>query len=96
MPKAIENHIENVYSKLQLLLKRYSDLENKNSRLSAENEKLQTNKVAMEEKLALMEQQLSILKASAGKLEGEEKTNFERSINQYIKTIEKTIALMTH
>ena len=96
MPEAIDDHIKKIHSKLQILLKRYADLEKKNKKLSDENEILKKDGVQMEEKITLMEQQLFILKASAAKLEGEEKKSFEKSINQYIKTIEKTIATITH
>ena len=96
MPEAIDDHIKKIHSKLQILLKRYADLEKKNKKLSDENEILKKNGIQMEEKITLMEQQLFILKASAAKLEGEEKKSFEKSINQYIKSIEKTISTITH
>ncbi|MEO9211371.1 MAG: hypothetical protein ABI208_09750 [Ginsengibacter sp.] len=96
MPDDIDDHIKKIHGKLQILLKRYADLEKKNKKLSIDNEILQNNRFQMEEKISMMEQQLFILKASAAKLEGEEKRSFEKSINQYIKTIEKTIATITH
>ena len=38
--------------------------------------------------------QLNILKASAGKLEGNEKSAFEKTINKYIRSIDKCIGLL--
>lgn len=96
MPESIDFHIKNISSKLQSLLKKYSFLERENDRLSNENQALKANELKNKEQIILLEQQVHILKASAGKLEGDEKKNFEKSINGYIKSIEKCIGMLNN
>jgi hypothetical protein len=96
MPESIDIHINNISSKLQSLLKKFSFLEKENHRLSNENETLKASELKNKEQIVLLEQQVNILKASAGKLEGDEKKNFEKSINGYIKSIEKCIGMLNN
>lgn len=96
MPESIDVHINNISSKLQSLLKKFSFLEKENHRLSNENETLKASELKNKEQIVLLEQQVNILKASAGKLEGDEKKNFEKSINGYIKSIEKCIGMLNN
>ncbi len=96
MPESIEIHINNIQSKLQILLKKHDALEKKNAGLIKENESFKSNEKKLLEKLNLLEQQVNILKASSGKLEGTEKSDFEKSINGYIKSIEKCIGMLNN
>ena len=96
MPETIDIHIKNIQSKLQLLLKKHTALEKENSRITKENGLHKSNEKVLIEKLNLMEQQVNILKASAGKLEGKGKSTFEKSINGYIKSIEKCIGMLNN
>ncbi|MDP4283536.1 MAG: hypothetical protein Q8891_03870 [Bacteroidota bacterium] len=96
MPEAIELHIKNIQTKLQLLLKKHAALEKENARLARENEDFKLNEKNMAERIYLLNQQVNILKASMEKLEGKEKTEFEKTINGYIKSIEKCIGLLNN
>lgn len=96
MPDSIDLHINNIFSKLQQLLKKHAALEKENIRLSKENHALQENEINYKEQIFQMQQQLNILKASTGKLEGEEKKNFEKSINGYIRSIERCMAMINN
>lgn len=96
MPESIDIHIKNIHAKLQLLLKKYALVEKENIRLSKENEIFKSNETKYLEQINILDQQVNILKASSGKLEGADKKNFEKSINGYIKSIEKCIAMLNN
>lgn len=96
MPETIDIHLKNIQVKLQLLLKKHAFLEKENKRLLKENETYQLNEKKWAGKIHLLEQQVNILKASTGKLEGTEKKEFEKSINVYIKSIEKCIGMLNN
>jgi adenine-specific DNA methylase len=96
MPETIDIHIKNIQVKLQLLLKKHAFLEKENNRLLKENEAYQLNEKNWVDKMHLLEQQVNILKASTGKFEGAEKKEFEKSINGYIKSIEKCIGMLNN
>ncbi len=96
MPETIDIYIKNIQSKLQILLKKHAALELENASLIKENESHKSNEKNLARKLNLLEQQVNILKASAGKLEGKEKSAFEKSINGYIKSIEKCIGMLNN
>ena len=56
---------------------------------------LQQEKEKNREQLAQLEQQVSILKAATGKLEEPDRKKLEKTINQYIREIDKCIALLS-
>ncbi|MEO5650866.1 MAG: hypothetical protein ABIR03_13215 [Ginsengibacter sp.] len=96
MPESIDIHIKNIQTKLQLLLKKHVVLVNENARLVKENQNFKSNETIWTEKMNSLELQVNILKASAGKLEGKEKNDFERTINQYIRSLEKCMAILNN
>ena len=96
MPDTIDNHIENIQLKVNLLIKNYQALIVESKHLRNENEKLKSSHGELKDAVAILEQQNQILKASTGKLEGEEKQDFEKVINQYIKSIDKCMAMLNN
>ncbi len=96
MPETIDIHIKNIQTKLQLLLKKHNALQKENAVLIKEKESYKSNEKDLIEKSNLLEQKVNILKASAGKLEGKEKSAFEKSINGYIRSIEKCIGMLNN
>lgn len=96
MPELVEDHIKNIQTKLQLLLKKLVSAQKDNVRLVKENSTYQENQKQMEERIQILEQQVNILKTSSGKLEGKDKKDFEKVINQYIKSIEKCISTLNN
>ena len=94
MPEALENHIKNIQTKIQLLLKRHTSLQKENQKLLKENSlAAETNRQLMQ-KVNLLQQQVHILKTSTGTLEGKEKLDFEKTVHEYIKTIDKCISIL--
>ena len=94
MAENIEIHIKNLQSKLQLLLKKHALLQKENDQLEKENVNMNLKVKALHEKNSQLEMQLNILKTSAGKLEGKEKSDFEKSINSYIRSLDKCISIL--
>lgn len=94
MPDNIEAHIKTLHSKLQLLLKKHVLLQKENEQLKKENGRYKTREKELNEEREHLEMQVNILKTSTGKLEGKEKSDFEKSINQYIRSIDKCITML--
>lgn len=94
MPDSIELHIKNLQSKLQLLLKKHALLLKENQQLKKQNEAYRLTEKSLVEKTEQLQLQVNILKTSAGNLEGEEKSRFEKSINRYIRSIDKCLDLL--
>ena len=94
MPDNIDVHIKSLQSKLQLLLKKHALLSKENDQLKKENQNYQSKEKELLDRKEQLEQQVNILKTSLGQLEGNEKINFEKSINSYIKSIDKCITML--
>ena len=92
----IEEHINSINTKLHVLLKKYAALQKENLNLSAEIETLKKNEKGYVEKINSLEIQAGILKASAGKLTDKEKHDFEKRINQYLKDLDKCMAMLNN
>ncbi len=94
MADNIENHIKNLQSKLQLLLKKHALLQKETEQYQKENVDVNLKIKKLFEKNRQLEMQVNILKTSTGQLEGKEKSDFEKSINGYIRTIDKCIGIL--
>jgi chromosome segregation ATPase len=94
MPDSIDLHIKSIQPKLQLLLKKFALLGKENLQIKNENENYKLREKELVAKIETLEQQVNILKASAGTLEGDERVRFEKNINQYIRNIDKCIAML--
>ena len=92
MPDIIHDHIISIESKLKALIKNYQALAKENARLKSQLDEKENENLVYKSSNENLIQQLHILKTSLGTLSEEEKTSFEKSINQYIKTIELCIA----
>jgi hypothetical protein len=93
---SIEQHINSINTKLQQLLKKYAVLKKENAALINELELRRSNEKAHLDKIDSLEVQAGILKASSGKMDEKEKRDFERRINQYIKELDKCIAILNN
>ncbi len=94
--KTIEEHINFISSKLQLLLKKYAALQKDNAILSREIELYKEREQQTLQKIDSLEMQARILKTSAGSMNEEEKKNFEKKISQYIKDLDKCMAMLNN
>lgn len=92
----IEEHITLLHAKLQLLLKKYAAVQKENLQLNSEIEDFRKNQAAALQRINALELQTDILKTSAGQLTDQEKLDFERRINQYIKDLDKCITILNN
>lgn len=91
----LENQIKRINDKLQHLLKNYQLLQKDNQRQSILLEELRNEKEKNLQQIASLQEQVSILKAATGRMNDSDKKAFERTIGQYIKEIDKCIALLS-
>ena len=91
----IDNHIKAVNDKLQQLLKQYLQLQKENERLKENVKKLEDKNQQSNQDIEQLEQKVNILKASAGKMDDADRKVFEKKINQYLKEVDKCIALLS-
>jgi hypothetical protein len=87
----IDDHINRLNERLQLLLKRYQALEKENEKLRQDLEQRLLEEKLLQEKVLLLEQESAIVKA-ASDVEG--KNELEKRINSYIREIDQCIALL--
>lgn len=92
MPDNIYDHIISIESKLKSLIKNYDSLAKENTHLKSQLDERQKENITIKSSNENLTQQINILKSSLGTLSEEEKESFEKSINQYIKTVELCIA----
>lgn len=92
----INDHIKNVNTKLQQLLKQYQQLQHENDQLNRMVADFSVKDRTQKETIAAMKQEQLILKASINKMDEAEKKEMEKKINGYLKNIDKCISLLSH
>lgn len=94
MPE-LEPYIKRINEKLQQLLKRHNELQKENIRLKQEIEKVLNQTSKHQQTIEALKQQVEVLKISASNWDENDKKEFEKRINHYIKEIDKCIALIS-
>lgn len=90
-----EIHIKRIQEKIQRLLRQYHELQKENNHLKKEIEKLSKQSLQHLQTNEILKQQVEVLKLSAGNWDENDKKEFEKRINQYLKEIDKCIALLS-
>jgi chromosome segregation ATPase len=90
-----EEQIKRIQEKLQLLLKQQSLLQKENQQLKDELAGAKKQGVQHQEGMDQLKQQVDILKFSNGEMSAEEKKQFEKRINTYLKEIDRCIAMLS-
>jgi chromosome segregation ATPase len=91
---AIEEQIERIGRKLQLLVKQYGELQAENRQLRQQLADAEQRHNQAAETAEGLQAQLLTFRAALGQLADEEKKAFEKRINGFIRDIDKTIALL--
>ncbi|HMU71134.1 MAG TPA: hypothetical protein PKL81_16440 [Ferruginibacter sp.] len=91
----LEQHIRRVNDKLQQVLKDYQQLQKDNLRQSALIEELKKAKETSAQQVETLRQQVGILKAAAGNMNEADKKEFEKTINRYLRDIDKCIGILS-
>ena len=91
----LEQHIRRVNDKLQQVLKDYQQLQKDNLRQSALIEELKKAKETSAQQVETLRQQVGILKAAAGNMNEADKKEFEKTINRYLRDLDKCIGILS-
>jgi len=91
----LDVHIKRIQEKLQQLIKQHHELQKENNQLKKELEKSSKQTSQHQQTIELLKQQVEVLKISSGNWDENDKKEFEKRINQYIKEIDKCIALLS-
>jgi cell division septum initiation protein DivIVA len=91
----LEQHLKKINEKLQQLLKQYHALQKENNKLKEEIQEFKNHHISNAEELDRLKQRTQILKSSAkNEMSDEEKKAFGRRLNNYVKEIDRCIALL--
>jgi hypothetical protein len=92
-----EQHLKRIQDKLQLLLKHHANLQKENQALKNDMNLLKDQAGEYYATTEKLRQQVDILKYTNGaELDEEEKKQFEKRINGYVKEIDRCIAMLSH
>lgn len=92
---SVEQHLQVVQEKLQLLLKQHARLKRENEQLRLLLQEQKAQQGLSLQLIEQLEQQAAILKFAAGDMSETDKKDFEKKINQYVKEIDKCIAFLS-
>ena len=95
MMAEIEKQLKGIQDKLQQVLKDHSALQKENLRLKEELDKNRTQSFANQQTIEELKQQVDVLKITSGDWDHNDKKEFEKRINSYIKEIDRCIALLS-
>jgi chromosome segregation ATPase len=92
-----EQHLKRIQDKLQLLLKHHANLQKENQTLKNDMNLLKDQAGEYYATTEKLRQQVDILRYTTGaELDEEEKKQFEKRINGYVKEIDRCIAMLSH
>lgn len=91
----IEKQLKRIQDKLQQVLKDQSALQKENLRLKEELDKNRTQSFTNQQTIEELKQQVEVLKITSGDWDHNDKKEFEKRINSYIKEIDRCIALLS-
>jgi uncharacterized coiled-coil DUF342 family protein len=89
-----EQHLTRIREKLQQLLKQHAVVMKENRKLREELGSVRQKMTAQHKSADELKQQVSILKVSAGEMNEQDKKEFVKRINGYLKEIDRCIALL--
>ena len=89
-----EQHLKRIQDKVQQLLKQHTALQKENQSLKEELDSIKKEASQFQENSDSLKQQVEILKYSNGEMGDEDKKQFEKRINSYIKEIDRCIAML--
>ena len=91
----LEIQIKRLQEKLQQLIRKHDETVKENQRLKKELEKTTGQYSQQQQTIETLKQQVAVLKLSSGNWDEQDKKEFEKRINHYIREIDKCIALLS-
>lgn len=92
---ATEQHLRRIQDKVLQLVKQQSILQKENQSLKEELALVKKEAQEVKESSNTLKQQVEILKYSNGEMSGEDKKQFEKRINGYLKEIDRCITMLS-
>jgi chromosome segregation ATPase len=84
-----------IQDKLQQVLQQYQVLQKDNDRLKKEVTELRTKDAAQAKKVEALEIKVAALKTATGQLNDVEKKELDKRLHQYIREIDRCIAMLS-
>lgn len=94
MPDEVLTRISGLSLKIQKLVSEHHSLKKELQKAKQENILLREKCAQLEESLRQINEQVFILKASAAPLNEEDRKIFLKSLNEYLRTVDKCISLL--
>ena len=91
----LEIQLKRIQDKLQQVLKAHASLQKENLRLKEELDKNRTQTFANQQNIDELKQQVEVMKITSGDWDANDKKEFEKRINGYIKEIDRCISLLS-
>ena len=91
----LDQQIQHVHQKLQQLLKRFGALQKEKEQLQEQLTSLQSEKRQQSQSIELLQQKVQVLQAAKGEMNEEEKKAFDKRLSQYIREIDRCIAMLS-
>ena len=88
------NQLKRIQEKLQKLTAQFHVIRKENSRLKEELESSRAEVAGFQEHIDSLKQQVSVLRMNAGEMSMDDKKEFEKKLNLYIKEIDRCIAML--
>jgi chromosome segregation ATPase len=92
--KSTDQHLKVIQDKLQLLLRQYNALQKENLQLKDELSEARMQTKTQQENTDKLKQQVELLKFTNAEMSTEDKKQFEKRINSYLKEIDRCIAML--
>jgi chromosome segregation ATPase len=90
-----EIQLKRIQTKLQQLLKQYVILQKENNLLKEELLNAKKHVTTQQENIDNLKQQVDVLRYSNGEMSGNDKKEFEKKINTYVKEIDRCITMLS-
>ena len=90
-----EQHLKRIQDKVQQLLKQHIAMQKENQFLKEELDSIKKDASKFRENSDSLKQQVEILKYSNGEMGDEDKKQFEKRINTYLKEIDRCITMLS-
>ncbi len=90
----INQHINHLHEKLQLLIREYKQVQKVNKKLQKEIALLQSNQLAKNQQVEQLEQKVTAVQITGGHWDDSQKQALQKKIDTYLKEIDKCLALL--
>lgn len=91
---ALDDTIKRIQDKLQQAIKQAVSMRKENEKLRHELQELKAETSQKDELIQILELRIEVLKATKGEMPAADKKELEKKITQYIREVDKCLALL--